>query len=46
MSQTVVLAFIAIVFILFILFGIACVHYLTDILSEVDNEGGHGGANH
>ncbi len=46
MSQTVVLASIAIVIVVLILFAVACVHYLTDILSEVNSEDGHGGAGH
>ena len=47
MSQTVVLASIAIVALVLILFAVASVNYVTDILSEVnDGDGDHGGASH
>ena len=46
MSQTVVLASIAIVALVLILFAVASVHYVTDILSEVNDGDDHGGASH
>ncbi|MFB6118629.1 hypothetical protein [Halosegnis sp.] len=42
MSSHVVFALIALVVVVLILFGVACVHYLGGILSEVDEEDDHG----
>jgi len=47
MGSHVVFALIALVVVVLVLFGVACVHYLGDILSEVDDdEDGHGGTGH
>ena len=46
MSETVVFALIAIVVVVLALFAVACVHYVTNILSEVNDGDGHNGTGH